>query len=168
MNASWNLSDFIEIPQLDEQTIYRCRFVYSTKPETFEFSPYVPRMVKKLIVIDCGTLDYSYKYTDRSAIEALRNKIKFTENADVLLVKNGLVTDTSFSNIVFYDGTKWFTPAIPLLYGTKRAYYIQNKIVHPINISLSDLKKYAKIRLINAMLDLEAGYDIPVENVIYD
>ena len=40
--------------------------------------------------------------------------------AGVNFVKNGRLTDTSYSNIALFDGNRWVTPAHPLLKGTMR------------------------------------------------
>src|SRR4030042_6883781 len=63
----WDLSEIIRIPELDPAVTYRCRFLYTEKPGTAEFMPYVTRIVMKLHLVDCGDLEYSFKYADRSA-----------------------------------------------------------------------------------------------------
>ncbi len=163
---SWDLSEIIRIPELDHNTIYRCRFLYAKEPDGFEFIPYIPRVVQKLYLVDCGDLDYSFKYSDRSILEKLKSKIPDPEISDILFLKYGLITDTSFSNIVLFDGINWYTPATPLLNGTKREYYIDKKIILKQDITLTGLYKYRKARLINAMLDLDAREDIPIENIL--
>jgi 4-amino-4-deoxychorismate lyase len=166
IHEQWDLSEIIEIPELDPNIIYRCRFNYTRKAMGVAFVPYVPRIVRKLYLVDCANLDYSFKYSDRSALEKLKKDIPDPEISDVLLVKKGLITDTTFSNIVLFDGFHWHTPAIPLLKGTRREFYIQNKTILPCDISVSELFKYTKARLINAMLDFDEGNDIPVENLM--
>lgn len=162
----WDLSEIIQLPDLDQNTIYRCRFLYARKVDGFEFVPYIPRVVKKLFLVDCGDLDYSFKYSDRSALEKLKKNLPDQNFSDILLVKNGFITDTSFSNIALFDGSNWYTPSFPLLEGTKREYYINNNAILKCDISPSDLPKYKKARLINAMLDLDDSDDIPMENII--
>lgn len=163
---AWDLSKIIRIPDLDQYTIYRCRFLYAREPDGYEFIPFHRRNVQKLYLVDCGELDYSYKYSDRSALEKLKNSVPDPELSDILMVKNGFITDTSFSNIVLFDGSKWYTPATPLLMGTKREYYIDNSVIFKRDIKPADLYRYQKARLINAMLDLDEGDDIPVTNIL--
>lgn len=162
----WDLSKIIRIPDLDQNSIYRCRFLYGREPDGFEFIPYLKRDIQKLYLVDCGELEYSFKYSDRSALEKMRNNVPDPESSDILLVKNGKITDTSFSNIVLFDGSKWYTPATPLLKGTKREYYIDNRIIFKRDIKPADLFNYRKVRLINAMLDLNEGEDILVSNIL--
>ncbi len=60
----------------------------------------------------------------------------------------------------------WYTPANPLLKGTKREYYIDHKMILQRDIKVTDLRMFKKARLINAMLDLEDGADILIDNII--
>jgi 4-amino-4-deoxychorismate lyase len=114
-----DLSEIIRIPELDPAVIYRCRYLYAEKPGSAEFIPYVKRVIRKLYLVDCGDLEYAFKYADRSAFDKMKNGIPDPEHSDILLVKNDRITDTSFSNIILWDGNAWYTPEFPLLRGTK-------------------------------------------------
>jgi 4-amino-4-deoxychorismate lyase len=162
----WDLSEIIQVPQLNQNTTYRCRFNYSKEPEGFEFIPYVKRDVRTLFLVDCGEFEYPFKYSDRSALEKMKNSIPDPEISDILLVKNGLITDTSFSNIALFDGRNWYTPTNPLLKGTKREFYIDHLMLIKRDIKPADLHQFIKARLINAMLDMEDEADIPVDKII--
>lgn len=86
------------------------------------------------------------------------------EADDVLIVKNGCITDTTFSNVALFDGTQWCTPDTYLLNGTCRQRLIQDGLLVEKRIGPKDLSDYKYIRPINAMLDLE---DTPnVEKII--
>jgi 4-amino-4-deoxychorismate lyase len=163
ISVRWNLSELIRVPELDPGIVYRCRFLYSTEPEKIEFIPYVRKEVRKLYATDCGDLDYSFKYSDRRIFDRLRSRIPDPGFADILLIKDGLLTDTSIANIVLTDGNKWYTPASPLLKGTKRQLYIDSGVIIEKEIRWSDLNQYKNVRLINAMIDLDESPDIPVE-----
>jgi len=161
----WDLSQFITVPDLDPDKTYRCRFLYSRNVEQTEFLPYTPRIIKKLLLIYADQLDYAFKYANREALEAIKQFAAQEQDTDVLIVKNGLITDTSFSNIVFFNGTHWVTPALPLLNGTKRAYYLNKGLLTAQHIAPADLEKFEYARLINAMMDLEESPDIPIRNI---
>jgi 4-amino-4-deoxychorismate lyase len=162
----WDLSEIIRIPELNPAVTWRCRFLYAEEPEVTEFIPYLKRVITKLYMVDCGSLEYSFKYADRSAIDKLKIGIPDPEQSDILLVKNGLITDTSFSNIILWDGSAWYTPAVPLLKGTKREYYLDIKMIHTRDIGINDLQYYQTVRLINAMRDIDDVEDIPVGNIV--
>ena len=52
-------------------------------------------------------MEYNYKWEDRSQLDALYAK---RENVDdILIVKNGLITDTLYANIAFEKSGQWFT-----------------------------------------------------------
>jgi 4-amino-4-deoxychorismate lyase len=163
----WDLSEIIRIPELNPAVTYRCRFLYAEEQGIAEFIPYAKRVVRKLYLVDCGDLEYAFKYADRSIFDPLKENIPDPEQSDILLVKRGRITDTSFSNIILSDGVAWYTPAVPLLKGTKREYYLDEKIIHERDIHVNDLLQYKKARLINAMLDIDDGEDIPVGKIVY-
>jgi 4-amino-4-deoxychorismate lyase len=79
--------------------------------------PYRPAVVRTLKVVHADDIDYSLKYLDRTCLTGLIDR---GVADDVLIVKNGFVTDTSYSNIVFTDGLRWIMPDTPLLRGTMR------------------------------------------------
>lgn len=163
----WDLSRLITIPELESTGTYRCRVLYSHEIIKTEFFSYTPRLITKLYMVVSDNLDYGFKYADRSRLEALKNSVVTGDEADILIIKDGLVTDTSFSNIVFNDGSGWVTPDEPLLPGTKRALYLSRGLVQEKRITPSDLPIYAKARLINTMLDIETGTDIEIKNIIW-
>jgi 4-amino-4-deoxychorismate lyase len=162
---TWNLEDIIELSALDPATVYKCRFTYGEKVGSVDFTPYTPKQTKYLKLVEVSDFDYSLKYADRNFLEELRNKNIDKADTDILIVKEGFITDTSYSNIVFSDGVKWYTPSTPLLKGTKRAYYLANKVILEREIKVSDLSKYLKARIINAMVDLEDAIEISVGNI---
>jgi 4-amino-4-deoxychorismate lyase len=87
------------------------------------------------------------------------------ETDDILIIKNGNVTDTSFSNIVFFDGTKWLTPAQPLLRGTKREKLIRENIIFEETITKNEIQRFQNAVLINAMIDIEESPIIEIQNI---
>ncbi|NJD21537.1 MAG: hypothetical protein FIA82_02540 [Melioribacter sp.] len=109
-------------------------------------------------------MSYSHKFEDRTKFEKHLRESKADE---ILIIKNGLVTDTSFSNVVFFDGTKYSTPSSPLLKGTKRAKLIAESIIKEEEIKLKDIQKFKFVYLINALLDLNVENKIPIENIIF-
>jgi 4-amino-4-deoxychorismate lyase len=163
---TWNLSELIAMPALNADMTYRCRMLYSHAVEQVDFLEYTPRIIQKLLLVYVENLDYSFKYANRDALDKLKSSTAAGATADILIVKNGLITDTSFSNIAFFDGSKWYTPDSPLLKGTKRALYLNSGMLTARRIKPEDLPIYQKARLINAMLDLEDGNDISMENII--
>lgn len=110
------------------------------------------RTIRKLRLVTCDDIDYTYKSADRSCLEQL---VQQKGDADeIIIVKNGLLTDTSYSNIALYDGTIWVTPKKPLLKGTMRQALLDQGLLTERDITASDYQSYKKVCLINAMMPL--------------
>jgi len=154
------LEEVVEIPLYIDKGIYKCRIIYSEKIEKIEFETAFPRVVKSLKLIECNDIEYGYKYYDRSKINELYAQREKYD--DVLIVKNGFITDTSQANVVFWDGQNWITSSTPLLPGTNRQKLIEEKKIMAREIKVEDLKLYKKARVINALVDLEDSDDIVI------
>ncbi|RZD16057.1 MAG: hypothetical protein EVJ46_07655 [Candidatus Acididesulfobacter guangdongensis] len=87
------------------------------------------------------------------------------DDFDILIVKKGLITDTSYSNIILYDGKEWVTPESYLLNGVKRRYLLNECIIKEIKVRTADLKNFKKISLINAMLEPH-DIEIDIDNIV--
>jgi 4-amino-4-deoxychorismate lyase len=144
--------------------IEKCRVVYADDLQYVQLCQYEPRKINtlKLVVAD-SDLDYHLKYLDRSDLEKLYDRREDCD--DVLIVKDGFITDTSFSNVVFTDGKQFVTPSTYLLPGTMRASLLASGDIIEAPISVDDIKKYTHITLINAMLPLHTMPLIPIENI---
>lgn len=144
--------------------LYKCRVVYSDKIESVEFIPYEIKPVNSLKVVHDLTIDYTHKYHDRNNLNALVSQRQFCD--DILIVKNGFVTDASYSNIIFYDGMNWITPAAPLLKGTMRQFLLDTAEIKSAPVALQDIPTFKKFRLINSMLAFD-GPEIDVSNIVF-
>jgi len=160
ITASLKLQDFITLPSSLQDGVYKCRILYGEQIESVEFQPYSPRLLRSLQLVECGELDYRFKYEDRGAIDRL--SVLRGNADDILLVRDGLITDTSFSNIVFFDGKSWVTPDSCLLNGTQRQRLLFEGVIEEVSITVSDLKKYSYAKPINAMLDFAGTETFPV------
>lgn len=162
---SGNLAD-TNLQSAPNQTTHqkvKCRISYAETIESIEFEPYIPKVIQSLQLVYDDRIDYGYKYKDRSVLNALLERRGDAD--EILIVKNGLVTDTSYSNIVFLRDGKWFTPQVPLLSGTRRADYLQKRLIFPLNIAPGEIGQFEEARLINAMLSIEEAIPIKIENI---
>ncbi len=138
----------ITIPNDVRRGVYKCRVLYSQEIERVEFLPYQQRPVRTLRRVHCNDIDYSHKYADRGLLNEL-----FAQRGncdDVLIIKNGMVTDTSYANVVFYDGQEWVTPAQPLLHGTQRQHLLDGGLIREAIIKEGELPKFQRFQIINA------------------
>lgn len=166
--SHFNLMDFKLDRVLKDQAIprkglYKCRIIYGADGAKFECIPYHAKSVKSLKLVESDSINYQYKWEDRREMNHLFN---LKGNADdVIIVKNGFVTDASYANLLFWDGKNWFTPEQPLLKGTQREFLIKNELIKQSTISITDLRKFEKVKLINSMLGMQ-GPEISVSNII--
>lgn len=144
--------------------IYKLRIIYSSDIETFSITPYEPRSVKSLKVVDGSMIEYGFKYEDRHALESLR--AQRGECDEILIVKNGFITDTSYSNILFSDGERIFTPTTFILNGTKRRELLLSGLIHEKVMRIEDIHLYRTCWMINAMLDISCTPPILCNNII--
>lgn len=142
----------------------KCKIVYSDNIESIEFEVYNERSLKNFKLVSDDDIDYSYKYLDRSKLELLF--VQKAEADDVIILKNNLVTDSSYANLIFFDGKKWATPSQPLLCGTMRANLLKNKIIFETEIHKEDLKNYSLLMPINSMLSFDLSRSIPINSII--
>jgi len=161
--ASHELTELLSVPAAFQSGIVKARFLYDAMTFELAFSHYSRREIHSLRVVSAENINYSFKYTDRDAINALYQKREDCD--DILIVKKGLVTDTSYANIVFCNGSKWITPASPLLAGTCRQRLIDKGVISEAHIAMHDIHSFREFRLINAMLAFEEQKAIQVSNI---
>jgi len=160
------LEEIIKVPQEYSSGIVKCKVVYDASIKGISFARYITKPVNRLILIECNNIDYSHKYSDRSKLDELLQSADCAYDEDILIIKNGLITDTSYSNVALYDGTDWITPAHPLLSGTKRAKLLDSGLIRVGEIKAADLKYFEKTKLFNAMLDFDEGPNLEISQVI--
>jgi 4-amino-4-deoxychorismate lyase len=159
-----DLDGEIEVPAEFRSGLFRCRVSYGQAIEKIEFIKHQYRPVSSLRLVEDNEIDYHLKYTDREKLNSLFEKRGSCD--DILIVKNGYITDSLTANVIFFDGKRWWTPDTPLLPGTQRAKLIVEKKIYVAAITPADLKKYDKAGLINAMQDLDQMPVIPVANIV--
>jgi 4-amino-4-deoxychorismate lyase len=140
----------------------KCRVLYDADSCEVQFSNYSPRLVRTLRLIEGNEIDYSFKFSDRRAINRVFDQ-RGAED-DVLIVKNGRITDSSIANIAFRRDEKWFTPREPLLNGTMREYLLENGALTEEDIGVRDLSSFDGYKLINALLAFTSD-EYPVSNI---
>ncbi len=142
---------------------YKARVLYGEQGiEAVEYAPYTMRKINSLQVVEDNTIAYDYKSTDRSRLDALAEKKGDCD--EIIIVRHGLLTDTSFTNLAIYNGKHWITPRHPLLPGTKRAALLDKGIIQEADITLNDLRNADKVSLFNAMIEF-GEREVPIKNV---
>jgi 4-amino-4-deoxychorismate lyase len=147
-----DLYNLIESQEIQDDGLFKCRIVYGLKVEDIQFIPYKIKKIKSVKLVETGAFSYNCKFLDRSFFEKLI--LQNTDYDELVLMRNGEITDSCFSNLVFFNGDKWLTPCRPLLEGTRRRRLIDQKRIFPASIVESNLKDFRIISFINSMLDL--------------
>lgn len=147
----------------NQKGLQKCRIKYANEIIEIGFFPYTFPKINSLKILVDNDIDYSFKYDDRSALNLLYKQRETCD--DILIIKNGLITDTSYANILFYNGKDWLTPEKPLLKGTQRAKLLSEEKIKTADIRLEDLKYFTNARLINAMIRFEDEVDIPIHKI---
>jgi 4-amino-4-deoxychorismate lyase len=159
-----DLEKSIIVPEFATKGIFKCRMVYDDKASETEFLPYNLRLVKSLRLVTDDSISYTHKFTDRSKINRL---MELREGCDdIVIVKNGMITDSSYANVILRNHNgNWITPETFLLKGTRRTMLLKMGAISEASISYGDIQKYSEIRLINAMMDIDDSDGIPLINV---
>lgn len=147
----------------------KCRVVYSTDIVSIGFTRYTPRTIRSLRTVTDDSADYHLKLSDRRSLEALASRKG--EADEILIIRNGLVTDTSFSNILCVCGDRWLTPAEPLLRGVMRQRLIEERRAIETDITPDMLLPgnragITAVILINAMLPPGKIPPIPLSGIM--
>ena len=142
--------------------LVRGRLLYSPTFLKVELEELKPRQFRKFKIVEGGELDYHLKWADRRELERLKRE---GEGADeVIILKNGVVTDTTISNLAFWDRERrvWITPATPLLKGTTRERLLRRGVLKEAEIGVEELPRFNLIGMLNGVL----GF-YPIWNPVY-
>ncbi len=146
-----------------DMDFYKARVVYGEQGvKDITYAAYAMREIRSLQVVENDAITYDYKSADRSSLNAL--VAQKGDCDEIIIVKHGLLTDTSFTNLAIYDGKHWITPKRPLLLGTKRAALLDKGIIQEADITLNDLRNAVKVSLFNAMIEFGERV-VPIGNV---
>ena len=146
-----NLQEYV-YPVTD--ALLKCKVIYSMDEIIdIQYNPYVPKLPKVFKIIQDDSVEYKYKYLDRSSIDTLL-KQKY-EADEIIIVQKGLITDTSIANIAINKNNQWFTPTKSLLDGTTRDRLINQGFLKQYPITLEDLLEAKKFAIMNAMIEFK-------------
>ena len=160
----FNLLEGLGIPPEFAQGKVKLRIRYNQQDRNFHFEHYQFQKIQSLQLVYTMELDYQYKYSQREKLETLFAKRGNCD--DVLIVREGWITDSSYANVVFFDGKDWWTPKNPLLEGTCRARLLAQGIIKEAELGVEDIKNFKGLKLVNALRDLNQPM-IPISRLMY-
>lgn len=138
---------------------HKVRIVYDEQIQEVEFLTYRVRPIHSIRLVENNEIEYRFKSEDRHAFELMKDSIVEDE---IIIVQNGQITDTSYSNLVFFDGEKWVTPATYLLNGTMRQALLDEGQIVEEEVNPKDLNRFLSLKLINAMMDLNESPELTI------
>ena len=153
------LENQIQIAVNQEIGKFKCRIIYSEKIEFIEILPYEIRKINSVKLIENNEIEYKFKSENRNAFDLLKDSVLEDE---ILIVKNGQITDSSYSNLVFFDGENWITPSSYLLNGTMRQSLLQSGKITEDEVNPKDLNRFFSFKFINAMMNLEESPELDI------
>lgn len=144
-----DLFSLIQVPEPLQNQLVRCRIDYNAENTQIQYFAYTRKTYRTFKPIICDDIDYSLKYSNRDHLNQL-----FAQRGDcdeIMIIKQGMVTDCSIGNLIFRKENQWFTPDTPLFYGTQREKLLQEGKIKARPITLQDLALFDEVRVINAM-----------------
>jgi 4-amino-4-deoxychorismate lyase len=149
------------LPDPPKGKINKCTLIYSDAVLSAELRPYNLPTIKTMAIVNVDKIDFSYKLEDRSELKKIR---EFSGADEVIIARNGFVTNASTANLVFKDQDGVLhTPLHYIHSGTKRQYYLKRQLITTFPIKVSGIYSYNSVYLINAMIDLEDEVGLSTE-----
>lgn len=146
----------------DTEALLKCRVEYDTEIRRIEFLPYKTPVIHRLKKVFDNDIHYKYKFAERGGLERLHALAAGYD--DALIIRDGLITDTTFCNVALFDGYHWLTPADPLLRGTKRQELLDHGMLIEKNIPAGWIPEFQAVALFNAMNDF-GSLLVPVSEI---
>jgi 4-amino-4-deoxychorismate lyase len=160
-----HLPDYLKVPACCTSGLYKCRVLYAEEIEEISWQPYRVKPIETLRLVEAPLIAYTSKWADRTALHELYEQRRTAD--DVLIVRDGTITDTSYCNIVFrHTDSSYYTPDVPLLEGVQRSYLLATGRVKTVRITTESFGHYTHFALVNAMRPLHEVDWHPIGNII--
>jgi 4-amino-4-deoxychorismate lyase len=145
------LTEIVKTVPIPKKSLYKLRISYGLEGNfQHEMIPYQYKKISKFSLVDIKGQHYDFKSENRVWIN---EALKQSGEDEVVMHDAGFIKDSSYANLVFFDGSRWYTPAKPLLEGTQRATLLKGGIIQAKAIHINELDSFHSFKLINAMLD---------------
>ena len=157
----WKLEAML--PNLPRTGLHKLRFLYNDQNFSYEIASYQTQTITSLKLLEIGDYRYDSKFTNRSF---LNEAFAFRGSCDdVLMTRKGYITDTTYCNIILFDGVQWVTPAQPLFEGVQRQFLLDQKTIAPQQIHTSELYNFKSFMLVNAMNPMISNHCLSVDSI---
>lgn len=156
-----DLSTVFQVPSELEGSYVKCRVVYEDKIINVEYHEYQKKEVSQMKLVEAN-LKYDFKFEDRAELDKLYSQKG--DYDDIIIVRDGWITDSYYGNVAFLKYGLWFTPKYPLLEGTMRQKLLDEGILTEADLPANSIAYYEKVRLFNSMIDF-GEIELPIEKV---
>lgn len=161
--VSINIDEIFKSLKHDEDGLYKFKITYDlTGKYRTQMIPYAMSEIANFQLVENNSYDYSFKFEDRKELEKMKI---LSKAAEIIIVKNNHITDTSYSNLLFKKGKDWFTPKTYLLNGVQRQSLLKAKKIKEAEITLQNLSEYSHFQLINALNEADDSYSYPIDRI---
>ena len=149
--------------ELDEDGLYKLRIVYDLEGNfRAQMLPYAFPEIETFELVENNDFSYDFKFADRTEFEKMKKKARAQE---IIIVKNGQITDTSFSNLIFLKNQTWHTPKSFLLNGVQRQNLLKQGKIKETEITLQNLNEFSHFQLINSMNEFNQDFVYSIEEL---
>ncbi len=159
---NFDLNSYLHSLKFPTLGLYKTRLVYDVEIRKVEFVPYIVRPIRTLKLVSSDSISYEYKYLDRTALDGLYQQRGDAD--EILITRNGLITDASYANVIFRLNDNWYTPQSCLLKGTMRQFLLDSGKIKKAVINVENYRQYESVKLINSMLGLD-GNEISIASI---
>jgi 4-amino-4-deoxychorismate lyase len=163
MEPQLTLSQILKLELIPFKGLYKCRIVYNKDNQYVSFVPYTFKKIQTLKVVRDDSIDYIFKFEDRARLNELYESRGSCD--DIVIVKNGWITDASYANVVFKRKKEWITPNGYLLNGTMRQQLLEEGKIVEGEVREKDIPKFESVKLINSMLGFES-IEVSIDKIV--
>lgn len=159
-----DLESILKSISVPSKGLYKFRISYSLNSVCrTELIPYERSEISRFLLVVNDEINYPFKFEDRKGFEAMKVG---ANGAEIIIVKDNHITDTSFSNLIFLKDNVWFTPSAFLLNGVQRQELLQSGKITTADISPNNLREYSHFKLINALNDFDDALAYPLSRIL--
>ncbi len=154
-------------PRQTSAVLAKCKIIYDKNGVlSITDSIYHPKTIKNLKITEIKTHErYPYKHLDRSWIDAYTQDLP--PDTDTLFIRDGLVLESSYTNVALLKNNKWYTPSNPLHKGTTLERFVLSGHLIPSEIPVHALDDYKELRLFNAILGWRLGHSFLYSQLMF-
>lgn len=162
-SAKINITEILQSVQTEQHGLFKLRIVYDLKDVVdVKIILYVPQKHTEFQLVENNTINYNFKSENREEFQQMK---KAASGEEIIVVQNNHLTDTSYSNLIFYKNKQVFTPDAYLLNGVQRQHLLRAGKINTTAVTLDNFTDFSHFQLINAMNRFGEGARYPISAI---